>query len=117
MIDIEFYDTEEGSCPVQEYLDTLEPKLLAKTLRTIDLLETNGTKLRMPFSEHIKDGIFELRAKVGSDISRVLYFFIVGRRVILTNGFIKKTQKTPPAELERAKRYRADYLGREENRP
>ena len=69
---------------------------------------------------HIKplgDGIFELRAKVGSDISRVLYFFIVGRRVILTNGFIKKTQKTPPAELERAKRYRADYLGREENRP
>ena len=56
MIDIEFYDTEEGSCPVQEYLDTLEPKLLAKTLRTIDLLETNGTKLRMPFSEHIKDG-------------------------------------------------------------
>lgn len=39
MIDIEFYDTEEGSCPVQEYLDTLEPKLLAKTLRTIDLME------------------------------------------------------------------------------
>ena len=75
MIDIEFYDTEEGSCPVQEYLDTLEPKLLAKTLRTIDLLETNGTKLRMPFSEHIKDGIFELRAKVGSDISRVFVLF------------------------------------------
>ncbi len=36
-------------------------------------------------------------------------------RVILTNGFIKKTNKTPPAEKERAKRYRAEYLGRKEN--
>lgn len=45
-------------------------------------------------------------AKVGSDISRVLYFFLVGKKVILTNGFIKKTNKTPPAEKERAKRYR-----------
>ena len=47
---------------------------------------------------------FELRAKVGSDISRVLYFFVVGRTVVLTNGFIKKTQKTPSAEIEKAKR-------------
>ena len=36
-------------------------------------------------------------------------------RVILTNGFIKKSNKTPPAEKERAKRYRAEYLGRKEN--
>ena len=41
------------------------------------------------------EGIFELRAKVGSDITRVLYFFYVERHIILTNGFIKKTQKTP----------------------
>ena len=61
------------------------------------------------------DGIFELRAKVGSDISRVLYFFVVGRTVVLTNGFIKKTQKTPPAEIERAKQYREDYLSRKGN--
>lgn len=45
MIEIEFYDTEDGKCPLQEYLDSLEPKLLAKTLRTIDLLENNGTTL------------------------------------------------------------------------
>lgn len=35
-----------GRCPVQELLDSLEPKLLAKTLRTIDLLEMNGLLLR-----------------------------------------------------------------------
>lgn len=42
MYEITFYDTEDGKCPVQEFMDSLAPKLLAKTLRTIDLLETNG---------------------------------------------------------------------------
>lgn len=42
MYEIILYDTEDGRCPVQELLDALEPKLLAKTLRAIDLLEMNG---------------------------------------------------------------------------
>ena len=57
----------------------------------------------------------ELRAKVGTDISRVLYFFVVGKKAVLTHGFIKKSQKTPPGEIDRAKRYRAEYLSRKEN--
>lgn len=112
-----FYDKADGTEPAKDFILGLDKKMRAKMLRTISLLADNGPDLREPCSKPLGDGIFELRAKVGSDISRVLYFFIVGRRVILTNGFIKKTQKTPPAELERAKRYRADYLGREENRP
>lgn len=67
-----------------------------------------------PYSKMLNDGILELRAKVGSDISRVLSFFIVGKKVVLTNGFIKKTQKTPKEELERAKQYRAEYISRKE---
>lgn len=86
----------------------------AKMMRTIKMLEDNGNKLRLPYSEHLDDGIFELRAKVGSDISRVLYFFYVGHRIILTSGFVKKQQKTPPPEIERAKKYRKDFLTREE---
>lgn len=112
-----FYDKADGTEPAKDFILSLDKKMRAKMLRTISLLADNGPDLREPCSKPLSEGIFELRAKVGSDISRVLYFFIVGRRVILTNGFIKKTQKTPPAELERAKRYRADYLGREENRP
>lgn len=112
-----FYDKADGTEPAKDFILSLDKKMRAKMLRTISLLADNGPDLREPCPKPLGDGIFELRAKVGSDISRVLYFFIVGRRVILTNGFIKKTQKTPPAELERAKRYRADYLGREENRP
>ena len=46
MYEIIFYDTADGKCPVQDFLDSLEPKFLAKTLRTIDLLETNGPLLR-----------------------------------------------------------------------
>ena len=56
MVEVEFYDTEDGKCPLQEYLDSLEPKLLAKTLRTIDLLENNGTHLRGPYSEPVGEG-------------------------------------------------------------
>ena len=45
-------------------------------------------------------GIFELRAKVGTDISRVLYFFYYEGKIIMTNGFVKKTQKTPKEEIQ-----------------
>ncbi|SHI75687.1 Phage-related protein [Butyrivibrio fibrisolvens DSM 3071] len=109
MYDIKFYDTEDGACPVQEFLDSLEPKMLAKTLRTIDLLEKNGPALRDPQSSPMGDGIFELRTKQSSNISRVFYFFFIGKKIILTNGFIKKTQKTPKAVLELAKKYKSDY--------
>jgi phage-related protein len=109
MYEIIFYDSEDGKCPVQEFLDSLEPKLLAKTLRTIDLLEHNGSQLREPYSKMLEDGIFELRTKQSSDITRVLYFFFVGRKIVLTNGFVKKSQKTPKAEKELARKYKADY--------
>lgn len=65
----------------------------AKLLGIIEILEESGNLLREPYSKHLEDGIFELRGKVGNNISRVMYFFYVGNRIILTNGFIKKTQK------------------------
>jgi phage-related protein len=60
----------------------------------------------------LSDGIFEIRAKVSSNICRVLYFFYFGNQIILTNGFVKKTSKTPAKEIEKAKRYRKDYIQR-----
>lgn len=110
-----FYDLPDGREPAKEFILSLDKKMRAKMLRTVELLSSNGTDLREPCSKPLGGGIFELRAKVGSDISRVLYFFFVGRKVILTNGFIKKTTKTPPAEIEKAKRYRAEFLSRKEN--
>lgn len=111
-MEIKFYETENGTKPAQDFLGALEPKMLAKMLRNIDLLEKNGTALRYPFSKPLGDGIFGLRAQQGSDISRVLYFFQIGNKAYLTNGFVKKTQKTPPQEIALAKKYRADHLRR-----
>ena len=109
MLNVEFYHTSNGECPVQKYLDSLSPKLRAKTMRSVLLLEEFGVDLRMPYSCPIGDGIFELRSIVGNDITRVLYFFIEGNSAILTNGFTKKTQKTPIREINRAKTFRVDY--------
>lgn len=113
--EIEFYETETGVQPAKDFLLSLDVKMRAKMMNIIDILKENGYRLREPYSKHITNGIFELRAKVGSDITRVMYFFYIGRRVILTNGFIKKTSKIPKEEIEKAKKYRQDYLSRKES--
>ena len=110
---INFFNLDNGDCPTKDYLDSLDKKMRAKILWTIGLLETNGNTLGMPYSEHLDDGIFELRAKQGSDISRVLYFFCIGKNIILTHGFTKKTNKVPAREIETAKKYRDIYLSRQ----
>jgi phage-related protein len=111
---VEFYATENGVQPAKDFLLSLDTKMRAKMVTMISILQENGNELREPYSKHLSEGIFELRAKLGSDITRVLYFFYVDRRIILTNGFIKKTTKTPPKEIIKAKDYRADYLMRKE---
>ena len=109
---VEFYERDNGEKPCLEFLNTLEVKLRAKAFRDMALLEEKGTELRLPYSEHLDDGIFELRTKQGRNIIRNLYFFFVGNKIIITHGFRKKTQKVPSGEIERAKEYRKDYLAR-----
>lgn len=98
--------------PVEEFLLSLNIKMRAKLVGIMKILQEKGNLLREPYSKYLDDGIFELRGKVGSDISRVLYFFYYDGKIILTNGFVKKTQKTPKVEIERAKTYRDDYMER-----
>ena len=109
-----FYEKEDGSEPAKDFLLSLDYKMRAKVIRLLEMLQKNGNALRLPYSEELEDGIFEIRAKVGSDISRLLYFFDKGKIVILTNGLVKKTQKVPKQDIETAKKYRADYLKRKE---
>ena len=107
-----FYEKENGDCPIEEFMNSLDIKMRAKLIGLLELLEEKGTQLREPYSKMIEDGIFEIRCKVGSNISRVLYFFYFEGKIILTNGFIKKTQKTPIEEIKLAKKYRADFKER-----
>lgn len=109
MFDIEFYQLPNGKKPVEDFLDSLDTKMRAKALHGLAVLEEFGNRLREPYSKQVGDGLFELRIKFSSDISRLFYFFVVDNKIILTNGFIKKTMKTPKAELDLARRYKADY--------
>ena len=104
-----FYEKENGDCPIEEFMNSLDIKMRAKMIGLLELLEEKGTQLREPYSKIIEDGIFEIRCKVGNNISRVLYFFYFEGKIVLTNGFIKKTQKTPIEEIKLAKKYRADF--------
>ena len=113
-IEVEFYDLPDGREPATEFINAQTNRMAAKIVRTISLLEEKGISLREPYSKPLGDGIFELRTILGSDISRVLYFFMIGKKAVLTNGFIKKQDKTPPGEIVLAKKYRAEYLSREE---
>ena len=62
-----FYEKENGVEPAKDFLLSLDIKMRAKMVRTIELLQNNGRNLREPYSKYLDDGIFELRAKVGSD--------------------------------------------------
>lgn len=84
----------------------------AKVYRLLTLASENGPDLREPYSKHLEDVVFEFRAKAGTGISRVLYFFFVDRHIVLINGFTKKTQKTPKAAIEKAKAYRKQFMDR-----
>ena len=107
-----FYEKENGDCPVEEFLNSLDVKMRAKLVGLLELLEEKGNQLREPYSKLIDDGIFEIRCKVGNNITRLLYFFYYKGKIILTNGFVKKTQKTPLEEIKVAKTRRTDYKRR-----
>lgn len=109
---IVLYTKKTGEKPVKCFLDSLETKMQAKTLRMITLLRQNGYDLREPYTKSLTDGILELRVIQGNNAVRILYFFMEGNTIVLTNGFIKKSNKTPRDALELAKKYRKDYLER-----
>lgn len=108
--EIDFYVRPDGTCPVKDFIDSLTIKMKAKIMREIKLLEIIGKDLREPHSKLLEDGIFELRMTTEGNITRILYFFVKGKRIVLTNGYTKKTQKTPRQVIQTAMMYRKNYL-------
>ena len=112
MFEIVYYRTERGIKPTEEYIDSLDLKMQVKVFRQINLLREYGSKLGEPYSKQLDKGIFELRIQQSSNITRLLYFFVRDKKIILTHGFTKKTQKTPSGEIARAIKYRIEYESR-----
>ena len=73
---VEFFEREDGTFPAEEFILSQNVKMQVKLFRLLELLELKGNELREPYSESILDGIFEIRAKQGTDAARVLYFLL-----------------------------------------
>lgn len=104
-----FYQKPDGSIPVYDFIMGLPHGLREKATRDLELLQCYGHDLRMPYSKHISDGVFELRIRLANDIARVFYFFYIGKKIIVTNGYVKKAQKLSRQELKRALEYKKDW--------
>lgn len=114
MHNVIYYIESNGYCPVREFIDDKKLKNRAKILALIKQLEIDGPNLPRPYADLLEDGIHELRIRIAADKggthTRILYFFFDGNNIILTNGFMKTTDKVPKSEIKKAKKYRTDYL-------
>ena len=107
-----FYKTANGKCPVEEFLDSLPGKVVQKVVWVLKLLEDLEFIPAIYFSKMSgTDDIWECRIKQGSNIYRIFAFW-KGNEIVLTHGFIKKTQKTPRGEIEKAENYKKEYFNR-----
>jgi phage-related protein len=88
---------------VEDFVLALPEGLLARYLRLTDIMQEFGANLGMPHTRAMGDGLFELRIKGPEGIARVFYCTLVGRRIVMLHGFIKKSAKTPPKELKLAR--------------
>jgi phage-related protein len=110
---INFYRLPNGQSPVESFLDSLTGKQAQKVLWVLQSIEELETIPRQYFKKLVdSEDIWEVRVQFGNDIFRLLGFFDSGTLLILTNGFAKKTQKTPPQEIALAVRRKNDYLAR-----
>jgi len=99
---IVYFVTDSGRRPVEEFVDSLNIRSQRKFVSAVELLESLGKELTVPHAKYIGNDIFELRFEGIEGTTRVLYFFFDGEKAVLTNGFIKKTNKTPKHEKETA---------------
>jgi phage-related protein len=96
---IEYYNQN-----VQDWVGKMPISIRAAYARLTSLLAEFGMDLRLPHSRAMGDGLFELRPKGKEGIARVFYCTLVGKRIVILHGFIKKTEETPRKELDIATR-------------
>lgn len=115
MFTILFYVDAQGNSPVLEMIDELsntpgkESRVrLNKVMDYISILEANGKQAGMPYMKHLQGDIWEIRPLR----DRVLFAGAVNGKFVLLHHFMKKTQKTPPREIEQAERELKDFVAR-----
>jgi phage-related protein len=108
------YQEDDGSVPLLDWLDGLQPKVAAKCRVRIERLRELGHELRRPEADYLRDGIYELRVAQQSVNYRMLYFFHGNVAGVLSHGLTKE-REVPPREIEEAierkQRFEADPKG------
>ena len=94
----------------QDFFDKQTSKVKAKIVWTLELVE-ELQRVPETYLKHIEDknGLYEIRVQVASNIYRIFCFFDRGQLIVLANGFQKKTQKTPKKEIEMALKIKKEY--------
>ena len=103
-----FFKTETGNEPVREWLKTLSKedcKVIGSDILTVQYAWPVGK----PLVDNLGDGLWEVRSRLSHRIARTL-FAVVDEEIVLLHGFIKKQQRTPPDELDLAKKRKKQYL-------
>lgn len=104
-----------GKNLIIEFLNKLDKieraQIISNIYKFIELLNINPFP-NPKISKYLKDGIFELKINLPNKTSRILYFFMSDKLVVLTNAFIKKTEKTPIDEINKALKIKEFYKGK-----
>lgn len=103
---IEYVELPNGRIPAREFVDSLDDKAAARIDAFIERLRVYGNRMQGKFVKKLSDDIFELRVKQFDRIFRVFFFYRPGMLIVITSGFQKKTEQTPPAEIAKAEKYR-----------
>ena len=112
---VEFYETTAGKCPVREFLLRLkasDPGDFAAVTAGLEKLR-HRVYHREPLTKALNDGLFELR-HVGKLNTRVLWFFMKGRRIVAVHGVRNKGQAIPARDLDTARARMRDWQERNE---
>jgi len=107
---IEYVEFPNGRIPARDFVDSLDEKAAAKIDAFIDRLRVYGNQMQGKFVKKLTNDILELRVKQFDRIFRVLFFYQPGRVIVITSGFQKKTEETPPAEIARAEQLRKVWM-------
>ena len=120
---IEYVELPNGRVPAREFVDSLDDKAAARIDAFIDRLRISGNRMQGKFVKKLTGDIFELRVKQFDRIFRVVFFYQPGMLIVITSGFQKKTEQTPPAEIAKAEqlkklwmKYRNRYSGSQKER-
>lgn len=96
-----FFREDDGGIPTEEWLDNLPRRARDKCWKQVNRLEALGHELRRPEADYLRDGIYELRIRLGTVNYRLLYFFHKTGEAVVSHGFTKE-RRVPQREISRA---------------